>query len=375
MKVLTYISRVLVGLLFIFSGFVKAVDPLGTVYKNGDYFTDAFHLPGLTFLSFPLAIIMIAAEFTVGLMLIVNVLPKLASWGALLLMLFFTPLTLYLAIANPVSDCGCFGDAIKLTNWETFYKNVIILLLVIFVFVMRNKFELKMTKKNQWIILLGFIALTVGFQYYNLNNLPIIDFRPYKVGTNIQESMTIPEGMPVDVYETVLVYKNLKTNELKEFTTENFPWEDTLTWAWVSTDAKLISEGFKPPIHDFSITALDGFDITEDILNEETPVLLFVAYNLGKTKIKGFEKVKEIWNYCESKEFYFYGLTASLEDDINKVKSEIGYEMDFCNTDEIQLKTIVRSNPGLVLLKKGTVMGVWHWRHLPSIEEIEKLIK
>jgi len=373
MKILATISRFLVGILFTFSGFVKAVDPLGTAYKFTDYFNDALHLPGMVPASFVLAIIMITAELSVGLMLIFNALPKLAAWGSLLLMLVFTPLTLYLAIENPVSDCGCFGDALVLTNWETFWKNVVIMVFVLIYFFMKNKFELKMTKKLQMIISFAIIVLTTGFQFYNLNNLPIIDFRPYKIGTNIPEQMIIPEGEPLDVYETVLVYKNINTNVEQEFTMENYPWEDS-TWVWVSTNSKLISKGYTPPIHDFTITTLDGFEITEDILNEEIPVFLFVAYNLNKTIVKGFEKAEEIWKYSESKEYYFYCLTASSETDINELVSQINYLPEFCTTDEIQLKTIIRANPGLVLLKKGTVLGMWHWKHLPSNEEIEKLL-
>lgn len=373
MKFIATISRIFVGIVFTFSGFVKAVDPLGTVYKNIDYFNDAFHLPQLVPTAFVLSIIMCAAELVVGILLLINVLPKLASWGSLLLMLFFTPLTLYLAIFDPVSDCGCFGDALILTNWQTFWKNVIIMIPVLIFFFMRKKFRLKSSRTKQWTIALTIMALAIGFEFYNLNNLPLIDFRPYKIGNYLPELMTIPEGEPVDEYETVLVYKNKTTGEEQEFTLENYPW-DNEEWEWVSTDSKLVSEGYKPPIHDFTIVTQDEFDITTELLSEEAPVFLFVAYSLDKTAVQGFIDVKEIWDYSEKNEYYFYCLTASLKEQIEELKKNIEYELEFCNTDEIQLKTIVRANPGLVLLKKGTVIGKWHWKHLPTTEEIDNLL-
>jgi len=175
MKIIATISRILVGLLFTFSGFVKAVDPIGSAYKFEEYFSDLFHLPGLVPFAFPLAVIMCAAELAIGLLLLLNVFPKLTSLGALLLMLFFTPLTYYLALTNAVQDCGCFGDAIKLTNWETFWKNVIILVPVLIVFLYRKKFENHTNKIVQFFLTIFFVLGAFGFQYYNYNHLPIID--------------------------------------------------------------------------------------------------------------------------------------------------------------------------------------------------------
>jgi len=372
MKIIATISRILVGLLFIFSGYVKAVDPLGSTYKFVDYFYDAFHLPALEPFAFPLAIIMSALELTIGLILVFNVLPKLAAWGALLLMLFFTPLTLFLAITDAVKDCGCFGDAIKLTNWQTFWKNIIILIPVLVVFVRRKHFENEVNKIIQFSFALFFVFISFGFERYNYNHLPVIDFMPYKVGTYIPNSMIIPKNAPQDSFAVSLVYKNIASGEQKEFSMENYP-QDT-TWEWVETKTTLIKEGYKPPIHDFTITNSGGFEITEDILNESEPVFLFVAYNLNKTKIEGFENVKEIWQYAKDKKYTFYTLTASSEDQIKDIVQQIGYKMEFCNTDETTLKTIIRSNPGLVVLRKGKVVGKWHFNDIPTIEKLEKTI-
>lgn len=373
MKTLVLISRIITGLVFVFSGFVKAVDPLGSTYKFVDYFNLAFGMPWMASFAFVLAILLAAIEFLVGIMLIINVKPKLASLGALLFMIVFTPLTLYLAIDNPVHDCGCFGDALVITNWQTFWKNVVILVFVLIVFFNRKKIKLPYSNQTEWIIIAAFTALIIGFQFYNYMHLPVMDFRPYKVGTHIPEKMKIPEGAPADEYETALIYKNKETNEVKEFTMENYPWEDS-TWVWVETKTKLIKEGYKPPIHDFSIIDNEGSDITELILQDEKPIALFVSYKVTKSSKAAFEKTSQLIDNLKKQDIKSYILTASPDNNINKLTSGINIDAEFCKADEITLKTIIRSNPGLVLLRKGTIIGKWHYNDYPSIEDISKLL-
>ena len=369
MKILATIGRILTGIIFTFSGFVKAVDPLGYTYKFIDYFNDAFFIHSIDGIGFPFAIFMSALELGIGIMLIFNLKPKLAIWGALLLMAFFTPLTLYLAIANPVQDCGCFGDAIIMTNWQTFWKNIVILIFVLLYFVYRKKFKEKLKSSIQYLIILSVFVLSIGFQFYNYAFLPIIDFRPYKVGTYIPEKMTVPEDAPKDVYKSSVIYKNKDTDEIKEYPADDYPWDDSVwvaTWEWQESKSVLISKGYEAPIHDFNITTNDGMDITEDILNEEKPVLLIIAYDIEKSNKKALSKFAEQAKAFEkNKGGKIYCLTSSSDDIIAKELelSILSAPIEFCFSDQITLKTIVRANPGLVLMQKGTIVNKWHYNN------------
>ena len=281
-------------------------------------------------------------------------------------MSFFTILTFILAIFNPVTDCGCFGDAIIMTNWQTFGKNIFLMIFTIILFVNRNKYETSWNLKSQWgLISIPFI-FSILLSAYCYNNLPIIDFRPYNIGTYIPEKMIVPENAPKAEYETVLVYK--KDGIEKEFTMNNLP---DSTWEWVSTKNIQKSEGYIPPIHDFTISTLLGNDITEIILNDSKFTFLLVAYDLKKTSTKNIEEINELAEFAqESGVCNFICLTSSLESEIEKFKEETNASYMFFNTDEITLKTIIRSNPGIVLLKKGTIIGKWHHNNTPSGEDI-----
>lgn len=367
MKLLNNISRIIVGIVFIFSGFVKAVDPLGFGYKFSDYF-EAFGMEFFSSISLPLAILMSALEFGIGFSLILGTFKKITNWLLLLFMVFFTILTFILAIFNPVTDCGCFGDAITMTNWETFSKNVFLMIFTLILFYNRNKYEIKWNLNTQIFIAGAPIMFSVLLSIYCYRNLPIIDFRPYKIGTYIPEKMIIPDGAPQAEYETVLVYE--KDGVQKEFDLQNFP---DSSWTWVETRNTLISEGYIPPIHDFTIESLDGNDITNIVLNENKFTFLLVAYDLKKTNSKNMEDINKLANYIQdSGDGNFLCLTSSVQSEMKEFKIKNKTTFPFFNTDEITLKTIVRSNPGIVLLKKGTVIGKWHHRNTPSVEEIKK---
>lgn len=370
MKLLRNICRILVGLVFIYSGFVKGVDPLGSNYKFIDYF-NAFHIGWMggaaLFFSFALAL----AEFIIGLSLFLNVKTKWAAWGALLFMGVFTPLTLILAIKNPVTDCGCFGDALVLTNWETFWKNLVLLALTYIVFRQREKFKPVFNFLEQTVILLLNAAFMLGIEFHCHRHLPLLDFRPYAIGKNITEGMTIPEGAPHDEYEITLQYRNKNTGEVKDFTEENYPWQDTLNWEYASSSEKLVKEGFKAPIHDFIIEHPELGDITEEVLQDNGYTFLAVSYNINKANPTGQEALNRLAAYAQEKGYRFYGLSASLADDVQRYKEAHGVPYDFCSTDEIQLKTMLRSNPGLVLLHEGTVINKWGFRDLPAVEELK----
>lgn len=365
-KTLYHFSRIFIGIVFLFSGFVKAVDPMGTAIKFSDYFNYAFDLPGLVPLSLPLSLFLCALEFSLGMLLILNLLPKISAWSSALLMLIFTPLTFYLAVANPVSDCGCFGDAIILSNWQTFWKNIIIDFFLVFLVLWYNKFPTKLTLKTRQIVATVLVFLAFGFELYNYSYLPVIDFRPYKVGRNIPELMKIPEDAEQNEYETLFKYKNINTGEVKEFDSENYPWDDT-TWVWQETNNKLIKQGYVPPIHDFDLIDLDGNDITDYVLTAPDTIILVVTYTLEEVRPKNLLKIKTFADSLkiERPNTEIFCLTSSDNDEITSIKEELELtDWTFCKVDEVTSKTIIRSNPGVVILKEGTILMKLHYHSL-----------
>ncbi len=365
MSVLRITSRILLGIVFVFSGFVKAVDPLGSTYKFIDYFV-AFRLEVLEPVAFPLAVFFLAAEFIIGISLLTGFKIEMGAWGVMFFMLAFTPLTFILAIFNPVEDCGCFGDAIVLTNWQTFYKNLVLMVFVVFVFISRKKYQIVYTANVEMTLLSVILLVFVAFSIYSYYHLPIIDFRPYNVGTYIPEKMEIPEGAPQDEYETILIYEKDGIN--KKFTTEDYPWQDT-TWKFVDQKSYLIKEGYLKAIHDFDIIDSEGYEITDLVLSNENYSFLMVSYNLSDANQKGFNTVNEIALYCNQNNLNFYCLTASTSSEIDVMSNTMDLNFNFYYTDETTLKTIIRSNPGLVLLKEGIIIGKWHYKDFPEAWE------
>lgn len=367
MKTLNTISRFIVGAVFVFSGFVKAVDPLGSAYKFTDYF-EAFGMEFFSFFALPLAILLSSLEFVIGVSLLFSTRKKLTVYALLIFMSFFTILTFILAIFNPVTDCGCFGDALIMTNWQTFYKNLFLMVFVIILLFNKDKFEISWSINKQWFLVSTPLVFSVLLSVYCYNNLPIIDFRPYTIGTYIPEKMIAPPDAPKAEYETILVYQ--KDGVEKEFTLSNLP---DSTWEWVSTNNKLIAEGYVPPIHDFTITTSLDDDITEVILNDTKFTFLLIAYDLKKTSTKNIQDINRLAEFVlESGKCNFICLTSSAEAEVNEFKEKTQAPYMFFNTDEITLKTIIRSNPGLVLLKKGVIIGKWHHNNIPTSEEITK---
>ena len=364
MKILDTISRVIVGIVFIFSGFVKAVDPLGSTYKFMDYF-DAFSMEFLSFMALPLAIVLSTLEFVIGFSLLFGTFKRITAWLLFIFMSFFAVLTFILAIYNPVTDCGCFGDAIIMTNWQTFWKNVFLMIFTLILFNNRNKFEVSWHTKKQSIFISVPVIFSILLSVYCVKNLPIIDFRPYSVGTYIPEKMIIPDDAPRAEYETTLVYE--KDGIQKEFELENLP---DSTWEWVETRNNLISEGYIPPIHDFTIESLDGTDVTEIVLNDSKFTFLLIAFDLKKTSTRNMKEINELAMHAKESGSNFICLTASVQSEIKEFIDKTNAPYQFYNTDEITLKTIVRSNPGLVLLKQGKILGKWHHRNIPEIEDI-----
>ena len=350
------VSRTLLAVAFLFSGFVKAIDPLGTVYKIEDYlkafggfFTDMIPLAEFG------AVALIATECVLGVCLLFNVRTQWTSWIALAFFLFMTPLTLWIALTNPVSDCGCFGDALVLTNWQTFWKNIVLLALVIILLFCKKDIPQTFSGRVEiGIAVVGF-GLSFGLMEYTYHHLPLIDFRPYKIGNNIPELMEIPDDAEPDIYETTFIYE--KDGIQKEFSLENYPKGDS-TWHFIDQKSVLIKKGYEAPIHDFEILTMDFEDITYDILESETPVTLVTMYDLKKTNRKQTDKVLQLYTECLLRGEQCYFLTGSNEEEIYAFAEEIGLDEEkamsvFCTIDPVTLKTIVRANPGMFVVQNG----------------------
>ncbi|HEX3009411.1 MAG TPA: BT_3928 family protein [Bacteroidales bacterium] len=368
MKTIRLISRVLLGIVFIFSGFVKGIDTQGFSIKLSEYL-EAFGMPEMEALTLILAVLASVAEMIIGVSLFIGLRMKLTAWAGLIFMSFFTILTLYIAIANPVTDCGCFGDAIKLSNWGTFYKNIVLIALAIVVFWQRDKYLPMFHSGYEWAIISAYTIAIAFIFIYCINHLPIIDFRPYHVGADIKANMEVPAGAPSDEYKITHFYK--KNGEVKQFPDTSYPWDDS-TWTWVETKRELIKKGYEPPIHDFSITTETGTDITDSIVNSSSYTFLLVSTELAKSDKEGMIQASALAEESANQGYGFYCLTASPFDFAASYKKAYNLKFPFCSTDKTTLKTIIRSNPGLVLLKEGVVIGQWHYNDFPGVGFVKK---
>lgn len=369
------IARALLGLTFVFSGYVKAIDPLGTTYKIEDYLK-AFGGFFNNFLGMAevAAWALIAFEFLLGICLLLNIKTNFTSWLTLIFMVGMTLLTLYIAIKNPVSDCGCFGDALVLSNWATFFKNIVLLALVVAVLLTKKhtpSFLMPILELTCFFIALAFIFI---FMTYERLHLPYRDFRPYKIGNNIPELMEIPEDAAQDVYEVAFIYE--KDGKQQTFTLQNYPKGDS-TWVFVDQVTTLVSKGYEPPIHDFEIVTLDGEDITENVLAMHKEVLI-IMYDLSKADTKQMDKVMAILRDAQKNYYYCRILTSSTYEQIEEfvkrnlpemLEEDYNWEEIFCQTDGTTLKTIVRANPGVIVLKDGTIVDKYNLRNR-KIEQI-----
>ena len=325
-------------------------------------FTRGPGLMGSLLVGTSFAIVLSALEFSVGVFLFFGIRRRFATTLALLLMIVMTPLTLYLALANPVSDCGCFGDAWVLTNWETFGKNVVLFIAAVSVFKGGKQIIRFITAKMAWMVSMYTFFFVFVLSFYCLDNLPILDFRPYKIGKNILEGMTMPEGAKPSVYESIFILE--KNGEKKEFTLDNYP---DSTWTFVDTRTILKEKGYEPAIHDFSMIDLNtGEDITDDVLTDIGYTFLLVAHRIEEADDSNIDLINEIYDYSVEHGYKFYCLTSSPEEQIELWKDKTGAEYPFCQMDDITLKTMVRSNPGLILIKNGTILNKWSDEDIPD---------
>lgn len=363
LSVLANVCRFMLAVVFVFSGFVKANDPLGFQYKLGDYL-QAFGMLGW----FPEWVLMIATvalatlEFMLGVYLFFGINRRFTSWLVVLLMGVMTPLTLYLALENPVSDCGCFGDAVILTNWQTFWKNVVLSIAAVIVLCLRKRMFRVVTPRSEWLVSVNTLLYIIILSYYSLSNLPVFDFRPYRIGASIPQGMEIPEGAQMPVFETLFIME--KEGQRQEFSLDNYP---DSTWTFVDRKTVIKEAGYEPPIHDFSLLRMaDEEDITDLVLADSGYTFLMVAHQLEKADDSYSDLLNELYDYCREHDYAFYGLTASNEEVVGQWLDRTGGEYPFCNVDDITLKTMVRSNPGLMLLKGGVVLNKWANENIPD---------
>ncbi len=359
-------SRLLLGLLFLYSGFVKGVDPLGTAYRVEDYFiaygTDWLMMSALFF-----SFILNAAELVLGGLLILKVKPKLTSWLVLLMMLFFTLTTLNDALNNPVPDCGCFGDALIMTNWQTFYKNLVIVVLVLVLFINRNTLKAVYRSSTEWTLGVALIALFIGFQYLNYINLPMMDFRAWKEGNRL-----FPENpIPVNYY---LSYKNKNTGEVKEYLSPNYPYNDpewVENWEFLS---QRVDDPNKIPGIDLAIIDFAGDDVTNNYLKIEDYHFFVVAWDLSTTSPLAFQDIAELYKNADDNGYSLIVLTSTLPNKIQYFleRENLTFDIPFYNADDIALKTMIRANPGLILIKDGIVIKKWHYNLFPDWNELEQ---
>ena len=357
------ICRFSLALVFILSGFVKAVDPIGTQYKIQDYlvalgWSEVFP----DFLPFLIAVLLGVVEFCLGVYLFFGIRRIITPRALVLIMSFMTPLTLWLAIDEPISDCGCFGDAIVLSNWQTFWKNVLLLVASITVLKWRKRIFPLVTTRLDWSIGLYGFLFVLGVTCYCYYKLPIFDFRPYYIGADIRKGMEIPEGKHPTVYETRFIMQ--KDGEVKEFGLDEYP---DSTWTFVDTRLVVKEKGYEPPIHDFSIIRQeDGEDITDMVLDDENYTLLLVAHQMELADDSSIDLINELYDYSLKYGYSFYCLTSSSDEDILRWQNSTGAEYPFCLMDNTTLRTMVRSNPGVILLQKGKVLNKWGVNEIPD---------
>ncbi|TWV99504.1 BT_3928 family protein [Chitinophaga pinensis] len=362
MKLLLNLLRIIVGVLFIFSGLVKANDPLGLSYKMEEFF-EVLHMTFLSPYSLAYSIIMNTAEIALGAALLLGFRMRIVSILLLIMITFFTFLTGYALYSGEIKECGCFGDCIKLTASQTFWKDVVLLVMILILFLYNKRIKPLFGKQLNFILLIVSIVFAGGIQWYTLEHLPIVDCLGYKVGNNIPEKMKLPPGARPAEYETVLIYE--KDGQQKEFTAENYPWSDS-TWVFVDRRDKLVREAEgEAPVKDFILTDADGVNQTQAILAEPTPVYLFLVKNV-KEAGKGWDaKMKALQEQFKAGKVYIYGVTASSKEDISAFTAAHGLQFPFVQMDGTAIKTAGRSNPCLILLEKGTIKGKWHYNDIP----------
>jgi len=364
------LCRLLLAVTFIFSGYVKAIDPLGTQYKIQDYL-EAMGLAGMMpdMLTLLASVALSTLEFSLGVFLLLAIRRRIVTKTILAMMAVMTLVTIWIYWTDPVEDCGCFGDAVKLTNGQTLMKNIILLACAVLVCWKNRLMSLMMPRQWQWIVINLTVLFIVASSLWSLYFLPPIDFRPYYVGADIKKGMEIPVGAEQPQFETTFTLR--KNGREETFTLENYP---DSTWEYVATHTVQTRKGYIPPIHDFSIVDQEtGQDITEQVLSHKGYTLLLVSPYLEQADDGNFGQIDQLYEFSLEQGWPMYCLTASAEKGVSYWRDITGAEYPFCTTDATTLKTMIRSNPGLLLLKGSVIVGKWSHNSLPQIEKLRQL--
>jgi len=352
-----------------FSGFVKGIDLWGVNYKFIDYF-NAWGLEFFIPFAMVLSVLLSGTEVIIGISLICNTFMSIISVITFLFIIFFTSITFLILKTNPVSDCGCFGDAIIMTNQETFFKNIILLVFALILLIYHKKYTPVKTSRKSIIFVISSLCAFFLIMNYSFRHLPIIDFRPFKTGTNIPQAMRIPKNAKKAEYKNIFVYKNIKSGEEKKFSEENYPWEDSLNWSFVSMKSKLIHKGDEPKIYNFNIMTKDGEDVKDFFLYDNKPSFFLILKDIKTADFSKAQKINRLSVYAKKNNINFIALTAAPDEDIKRIREKYNFTFDFFNTDQIVLKTMIRSNPGLILIKKGTIIKKWSKNDIPAVENL-----
>lgn len=363
-NIITQFSRIFVGILFIISGLIKLNDPIGFAFKLEEYFSvPVLNLPFLEPFALAIAVFMVILEVVLGVMLLVGFKRKLTIWSLLLMIVFFTFLTFYSAYFNKVTDCGCFGDALKLTPWESFTKDIVLLFFILILFFNIKLIQPLFKNKVNASLVVVTLLLCCFMAYWVLNHLPLKDFRAYKIGTNIEEGMAFPPDAEQAVVEMIFVYK--VNGENKEFTDKELmsipPGAE-----FVERRDNVISAGYVPPIHDFTMEK-DDFDHKEALL-AEPKLMIFLTYNLEIADEAGLKQLEALNKKASAQGYKVIGMTASPQEEIDKIKAKYNFTFDYYFADAITLKTIERANPSIVILEKGTVTQKVHYNDIDKLK-------
>jgi len=383
--VLAHIPRALVGGLFIFSGFIKANDPLGFSYKLKEYFevfqgdTGMSIFESFAAIALPLAILICASEIILGVMLLIGYKRNLTLWLLFAQITFFTFLTFYSACYNKVTHCGCFGDFLPLKPWESFWKDIALMILITLLFSGRENINpLGAPMLMAAIFTLG-VLFSFGFPIYAYRNLPPLDFRAYAPGMSIKDNMKFPPTYSPAVIETGFIYENTKTGKKEHFNLQNYPWADTLNWKWFATDNITVKDAVDAPkITDFTVNTLEGVNITDSVLNDKNYSFWLVMHELAHTEDNAtlMAQINDFYKLASGEKYKFIAMTASGNKEIDEFKHKQNALYDFVTVDNTVLKTMIRSNPGLMLIKEGKVIANWHYHNFPGFSDVkQKLMK
>ena len=360
---LVQIIRIITGIVFLFSAYVKGVDPMGTDYRVIDYL-EAYGWYGALDYSFLLTIIVISAEYLLGISIIFRLKPRLASLGLLLIMIFFTIVTFFDALYELVPDCGCFGDAIKLSNWGTFYKNIVLLGFALIIYISRKKINPIASQSVQYITIVIVLVMFEWFIYHNLNHLPMNDFRDWKVGNDMKST-----GKETVV--TFLAYQNKNTGELKEYVSPNYPWNDSVwmsEWEFVS---QRVDDSNLELKHGLLVEDVSGNNVTEYLIENPDYQLLLTVYDIQEANSGAMILASELFNDIYDTGINFAMVSSSTSDDLDDYLGKYNMDYDIYYGDDIELKAMIRSNPGLILLKDGMVIDKWHYNDFPTKDQVE----